>query len=113
MLSDMEQLDRYLPQSIKVLMWDGRMENRVVNWELSDIPVSEEFSIHGVLSSGEGVQTGERLKAAYELDENTYGEKFNAEWKLIAQESPEGFLRLQHSYTKARYYDVLVEKLEK
>lgn len=65
------------------------------------------------ISSGEGVQTGERLKAAYELDENTYGEKFNAEWKLIAQESPEGFLRLQHSYTKARYYDVLVEKLEK
>lgn len=61
MLSDKEQLERYLPQSIKVLMWDGRMENRVVNWELSDILVSEEFSIHGVLSSGEGVQMQIRI----------------------------------------------------
>lgn len=61
MLSDKEQLESYLPQNIKVLMWDGRMENRVVNWELSDIPVSEEFSIHGVLSSGEGVQMQIRI----------------------------------------------------
>lgn len=61
MLSDKEQLESYLPQNIKVLMWDGRMENRVVYWELSDIPVSEEFSIHGVLSSGEGVQMQIRI----------------------------------------------------
>ncbi len=61
MISDMEQMERYLPQSIKVLMWDGRMESRVVNWELSDIPVSEEFSIHGVLSSGESVQMQIRI----------------------------------------------------
>ncbi len=61
MLSDKEQLESYLPQNIKVLMWDGRMESRVVNWELSDIPVSEEFSIHGVLSSGEGVQMQIRI----------------------------------------------------
>ena len=61
MLSDKEQLESYLPQNIKVLMWDGRMENRAVNWELSDIPVSEEFSIHGVLSSGEGVQMQIRI----------------------------------------------------
>ncbi len=69
--------------------------------------------VNWCISSGEGVQTGERLKAAYELDENTYGENFNAEWKLIAQESPEAFLRLQHSFTKARFYDVVVGKLEK
>ncbi len=65
------------------------------------------------ISSDSGKEVGERLKAAYELDENTYGENFNAEWKKIAQESPEGFLFLQHSFTKARFYDVVVEKLEK
>ncbi len=68
--------------------------------------------VNWCISSGEGKETGERLKAAYELDENTYGENFNAEWKLIAQESPEAFLLLQHNFTKARYYDVLVQKLE-
>ncbi len=69
--------------------------------------------VNWCISSGEGIETGERLKAAYELDENTYGENFNAEWKLIAQESSEAFLLLQHNFTKAKYYDVLVEKLEK
>lgn len=64
------------------------------------------------ISSGKGVTTGERLKAAYELDENTYGENFNAEWKKLAQESPEGFLALQHGFTKARFYDVVVARLE-
>lgn len=64
------------------------------------------------ISSGEGVAAGERLKAAYELDNNTYGENFNAEWKKIAQESPESFLLLQHNFTKARFYDVVVDKLE-
>ncbi len=64
------------------------------------------------ISSGKGVATGERLKAAYELDTNTYGENFNAEWKKIAQESPESFLALQHGFTKARFYDVVVAKLE-
>ncbi|MBQ6786854.1 MAG: glycosyl hydrolase 53 family protein [Lachnospiraceae bacterium] len=61
MLSDKEQLERYLPQNIKVLMWDGSIENRVVNWELSDMSASEEFSVHGVLSSGEGVQMQIRI----------------------------------------------------
>ncbi len=65
------------------------------------------------ISSGKGVETGNRLKAAYELDENTYGENFIAEWKKIAEESPEAFLTLQHGFTKARFYDVVVEKLEK
>ncbi len=64
------------------------------------------------ISSGEGKETGERLKAAYELDENTYGENFNSEWKKIARESPESFLALQHGFTKARFYDVVVAKLE-
>ena len=65
------------------------------------------------ISSGKGIEIGNRLKAAYKLDENTYGEKFIAEWKLIAQESPDTFLSLQHGFTKARFYDVVVEKLEK
>lgn len=64
------------------------------------------------ISSGKGVKTGERLKAAYELDGNTYGEKFNAEWKKIAEESSEDFLALQHAFTKARFYDVVVARLE-
>lgn len=65
------------------------------------------------ISSGEGVEAGEKLKAAYALDGNTYGDEFNKEWKAIAQASPEGFLLLQHNFTKARFYDVLVERLEK
>jgi len=64
------------------------------------------------ISSDKGVTTGERLKAAYELDGNTYGENFNAEWKKIAEESSEDFLALQHGFTKARFYDVVVARLE-
>ena len=64
------------------------------------------------ITSKEGVSTGERLKSAYALDKNTYGENFNSEWKKIAQESPEAFLLLQHNFTKARFYDVMVSKLE-
>ncbi len=64
------------------------------------------------ISSGEGVEIGERLNAAYALDQNTYGENFNAEWVAIAAEDSAKFLVLQHNYTKAQYYDVLVAKLE-
>ncbi len=64
------------------------------------------------LTKDDSKEVGERLKAAYELDENTYGENFDSEWKAIAQESPEGFLFLQHSFTKARFYDVVVARLE-
>ena len=64
------------------------------------------------ISSGQGVEVGNRLKAAYELDGNTYGENFIAEWKKIAQESSEVFLALQHGFTKACFYDVVVAKLE-
>ena len=69
--------------------------------------------VNWCISSGEGVEAGKKLKAAYELDGNKYGKNFNAEWKAIAQASPEGFLLLQHNYTKACFYDVVVQKLEK
>ncbi|MBO5359308.1 MAG: hypothetical protein J6B25_00555 [Clostridia bacterium] len=65
------------------------------------------------ISSGEGVFVGNRLITAYENDGNKYGNNFNAEWRAIAQESSSNFLRLQHAYTKARFYDVMVAKLEK
>ncbi len=65
------------------------------------------------VSSGEGVSTGQRLLDAYAKDSNTYGAQFNAEWKSIAAENAEAFLVLQHNYTKTKYYDVMVEKLEK
>lgn len=31
-----EQLERCLPETIKVLMWDGRLEERAVTWKLSE-----------------------------------------------------------------------------
>lgn len=65
------------------------------------------------ISSGEGTQTGQRLIDAYTLDGDTYGENFNLVWKALAQEDAQAFLILQHNYTKACYYDVMVSKLEK
>lgn len=65
------------------------------------------------ISSGEGARTGQRLIDAFALDSNTYGENFNAVWKAIAKEDAQSFLVLQHNYTKACYYDVMVSKLEK
>ena len=64
------------------------------------------------ISSGEGAATGQRLIDAFGLDNNTYGENFNAEWKAIAAENAQSFLVLQHNYTKACYYDKMVSKLE-
>ncbi len=64
------------------------------------------------ISSGEGAQTGSRLLAAYAADGSSYGDNFNAEWKAIAQEDSAAFLLLQHNFTKTRYYDVMVAKLE-
>ena len=64
------------------------------------------------ISSGEGARTGQRLIDAFTLDNNTYGENFNAVWKAIAQEDAQSFLVLQHNYTKSKYYDVMVSKLE-
>ncbi len=63
-------------------------------------------------SSGEGVLTGQRLIDAHKLDGDTYGENFKSTWKAIAAEDAQGFLVLQHNYTKASYYDVMVSKLE-
>lgn len=65
------------------------------------------------ISSGDGAHTGQRLIDAFTLDNNTYGENFNAVWKAIAKEDAQSFLVLQHNYTKACYYDKMVSKLEK
>lgn len=56
MISDIGQLERCLPHSIKVLMWDGNIENRGVSWMPADIPNLKKFAVNGVLSSGENVQ---------------------------------------------------------
>lgn len=64
------------------------------------------------VSSGQGVSAGNRLKSAYAADKNSYGAKFNAEWKKLAAEDSYGFLLLQHNYTKARFYDVMVSRVE-
>lgn len=68
--------------------------------------------VNWCITSGEGVDTGERLLLAYKADGNTYGELFNAEWKRIAGENATAFLILQHNFTKAKFYDVMVAKLE-
>ena len=60
-IPNIEQLEQYLPQSVKVLMWDGRIENREVSWELSKVAANEEFAVNGVLSSGESVQIPIRI----------------------------------------------------
>ncbi|MBQ3603879.1 MAG: hypothetical protein IJA02_08565 [Clostridia bacterium] len=68
--------------------------------------------VNWCITSGEGADTGERLLLAYRLDGNTYGEFFNAEWKRIADENATAFLILQHNFTKTKFYDVMVAKLE-
>ncbi len=65
------------------------------------------------ISSGEGILTGTRLVAAYELDGQTYGTNFNTAWTDIASENAQGFLLLQHNYIKVNYYDVMVGKLSR
>lgn len=64
------------------------------------------------VSSGEGIATGNRLLDAYTNDGSTYGSQFDDEWKNIADENATAFLVLQHNFTKARFYDVMVAKLE-
>lgn len=64
------------------------------------------------VSSGKGVVTGNTLLNAYALDGNSYSDCFNTAWKSIAEEDSAAFLLLQHEFTKARFYDVMVAKLE-
>lgn len=47
---------------------------------------------------------GWRLIDAYET-ENAYGENFNREWRVIASEMPDYFLKLQRAYVRTKYYD--------
>lgn len=63
------------------------------------------------VSSQFGVETGNRLVAAYEKDGQTFGTGFNAEWTAIATEDADGFLRLQRLYTREKYYVPAVGKL--
>ncbi len=63
------------------------------------------------VSSRFGVETGNRLIAAYEKDNKTFGTNFNAEWTAIAAEDANGFLRLQRLYTREKYYVPAVGKL--
>lgn len=63
------------------------------------------------VSSGQGEEIGNRLKRAYLLDGNSYGFWFNSAWENIASEDAQAFLLLQHNYTKAKFYDVVVAKL--
>ncbi len=64
------------------------------------------------ISSGKSKDVGQRLVNAYAADGETYGSNFNSTWRAIASEDASGFLLLQHGYTKAKYYDVMVAKLE-
>lgn len=54
-ISSGEELNQYLPKKIKVLMWDGRMENREVKWNISDTSVSQKMIVNGELLSGEEI----------------------------------------------------------
>ena len=64
------------------------------------------------VSSGQGVNVGNRLQAAYAADGNTYSTNFNNTWRAIAAEDAYGFLLLQHNYTKATIYDPMVSRVE-
>ncbi|MDR3563315.1 MAG: hypothetical protein P4N59_18035 [Negativicutes bacterium] len=45
-----------------------------------------------------------KLKAGMDAD-GGYGTNFDAAWRQIAGENPDGFLKLQHDFTKNQYYD--------
>lgn len=64
------------------------------------------------INSGKGYSSGQRLLNAYAADGNAYGYNFNNTWSALAAENSGAFLLLQHDYTKAKYYDVVVAKLE-
>jgi len=74
----------------------------------SDVPLT--FA-QWCISSGEGIMTGTRLVAAYNLDGRSYSTNFNTEWVNISSENSQGFLLLQHKYVKSKFYDVMVSKL--
>ena len=50
------EVERYLPKQIKVLMWDGRLESKDVTWKDYDTNVGNDNFLGGELSSGEKVQ---------------------------------------------------------
>ena len=65
-------------------------------------------------SSGSSVYRdfGSRLNAAYEADENAFGDHFDSVWTALADENHEGFFRAQQTYVGLRYYDPAVAGLE-
>ena len=50
------EVERYLPKQIKVLMWDGRLESKDVTWKDYDTNVGNDNFSGGEVSSGEKVQ---------------------------------------------------------
>lgn len=64
------------------------------------------------VTSGNDAQIGNRLQTAYSADGNTFGDTFNKEWKAIASEDADQFLRLQRLYVKYMYYDPAVTALQ-
>jgi hypothetical protein len=46
-----------------------------------------------------------RLLTAQKADGYEHGPNFDATWRQIAKENPDGFLKLQYDFTKKQYYD--------
>ncbi|WP_139488428.1 LysM peptidoglycan-binding domain-containing protein [Brevibacillus dissolubilis] len=53
-----------------------------------------------------------QLISAKKADGGWYGRNFDTKWKAIGSSNPQLFLKLQHDYTKHRYYDAAAQKLK-
>ncbi len=53
-----------------------------------------------------------RLQAAREADGQDHGPKFDATWRQIALENPDGFLKMQYDFSKQKYYDPAVAAIK-
>jgi hypothetical protein len=62
-------------------------------------------------SSGEDDMV-KRLKAVLPADTGSTSGKFPDEWQKIADEDPEGFLKLQHDFIEKTKYEPAIEKLK-
>lgn len=65
-----------------------------------------------LVSSGKDPIIGDRLQRAYSNDGDKFSTNFVNEWKAIAAESHDWFLKLQHDYVKYSYYDPAVASLK-
>lgn len=64
-------------------------------------------SLHSFVKSLQGTDIGDRL-AKHEAGSDA----FDAEWKKIAAEDPEGFAKIQNDYTKPNFYTPAVQKIK-